>query len=412
MKVFVIFLVLIMISLTFFIPTSFAQSYVCQEHDSEITVISSKEVFYPNENMTLSVIGQPNKTTELIIENPKNTVFSETKTSTTDNTTFAYTIEANPMKGTWKIIANQDANVDILFLGVYDKPQRVLTVHATALSHSKFHTATFTIAGNPQQPLNLDVTDSMKQTVFHDKLILNSNGMCVYSLALSDFSTGVYDLEISDNTVSDSTTFSVGLQPYDPALEAVSKFTKHDASDLTKPTTPLKQVELGVSLDKIKCKSNLVLIQKYDGTPACVTESTKQKLIERGWTKPVSEWSSYVPIESEVGKIGSYGIQEENKTFELRYHIHGGDITEITSDTNGAVLKIMLNPFRDGFLKITVPRDLLDSRIGGEEDDFFVLLDRIQTTFTEESDDHERELLIPFSNDTKMVEIIGSNPDF
>ncbi|MCV0409656.1 hypothetical protein [Nitrosopumilus sp.] len=33
------------------------------------------------------------------------------------------------------------------------------------------------------------------------------------------------------------------------------------------------------------CKSEYVLVQKYDGSPACVTESTKQKLIERGWTK-------------------------------------------------------------------------------------------------------------------------------
>ncbi len=48
---------------------------------------------------------------------------------------------------------------------------------------------------------------------------------------------------------------------------------------------PLVQSEFGVNLKEIQCKQNLVLIQKYDDSPACVTESTKLKLIERGWTK-------------------------------------------------------------------------------------------------------------------------------
>ncbi len=49
--------------------------------------------------------------------------------------------------------------------------------------------------------------------------------------------------------------------------------------------SPLKQIQSGISFDEIQCKQNLVLIQKYDGSPACVTEQTKQKLVKRGWTK-------------------------------------------------------------------------------------------------------------------------------
>ncbi|MCV0391964.1 MAG: hypothetical protein K5790_01580 [Nitrosopumilus sp.] len=47
--------------------------------------------------------------------------------------------------------------------------------------------------------------------------------------------------------------------------------------------SPLKQFKSGVSFDETQCKDNLVLIQKYDGSPACVTLQTKEKLIERGW---------------------------------------------------------------------------------------------------------------------------------
>ncbi len=55
------------------------------------------------------------------------------------------------------------------------------------------------------------------------------------------------------------------------------------------PEPPLKQTQSGISFNEIQCKQNLVLIQKYDGSPACVTESTKLKLIERGWTGQKSQ---------------------------------------------------------------------------------------------------------------------------
>ncbi|MGY5149663.1 MAG: hypothetical protein ACW9W3_06340 [Candidatus Nitrosopumilus sp. bin_68KS] len=48
--------------------------------------------------------------------------------------------------------------------------------------------------------------------------------------------------------------------------------------------SPLKQFDSGVPFDEIYCKHSLMLVQKYDYSPACVTESTKQKLTERGWT--------------------------------------------------------------------------------------------------------------------------------
>lgn len=46
---------------------------------------------------------------------------------------------------------------------------------------------------------------------------------------------------------------------------------------------PLKQFKSGVPISEIECKDDLVLLQKYDGTPACVREQTIPKLIERGW---------------------------------------------------------------------------------------------------------------------------------
>ena len=47
--------------------------------------------------------------------------------------------------------------------------------------------------------------------------------------------------------------------------------------------SPLKQIEMGLQLDEIACKENLVLVQRYDGSPACVKSETIEKLIQRHW---------------------------------------------------------------------------------------------------------------------------------
>jgi len=46
---------------------------------------------------------------------------------------------------------------------------------------------------------------------------------------------------------------------------------------------PLHQYKTGIPFDKIQCKSDLVLIQKYDRAPACVSLNSYPKLVARGW---------------------------------------------------------------------------------------------------------------------------------
>lgn len=67
---------------------------------------------------------------------------------------------------------------------------------------------------------------------------------------------------------------------------------------------PLKQIQSGVPVDEIQCKENLILLQKYDGSPACVTESTKEKLVERGW-------ANIMVLNDNQREIGSYLKQVE-----------------------------------------------------------------------------------------------------
>ncbi len=46
---------------------------------------------------------------------------------------------------------------------------------------------------------------------------------------------------------------------------------------------PLKQINIGKLLDEITCKRDFILLSNYDGKPACVKNTSIQKLIQRGW---------------------------------------------------------------------------------------------------------------------------------
>ena len=48
--------------------------------------------------------------------------------------------------------------------------------------------------------------------------------------------------------------------------------------------TPLHQIKKGISPERVYCRADLELVFKAtDGSPACVTIFTKDKLVQRGW---------------------------------------------------------------------------------------------------------------------------------
>lgn len=83
--------------------------------------------------------------------------------------------------------------------------------------------------------------------------------------------------------------------------------------------SPLKQIKSGISIDEIQCKQNLVLIQKYDGSPACVTPKSAQILYERGWTLTLHV---VVNRESPTIYLGPTDIPSASNQFALNFYSH------------------------------------------------------------------------------------------
>lgn len=59
--------------------------------------------------------------------------------------------------------------------------------------------------------------------------------------------------------------------------------------------SPLKQFNMGIPYSEITYVDDLVLVQKYENSPACVTSKSIPKLIERGWIKKSNpEFSGHI----------------------------------------------------------------------------------------------------------------------
>lgn len=94
--------------------------------------------------------------------------------------------------------------------------------------------------------------------------------------------------------------------------------------------SPLEQSKSGVSSDEIQCKENMVLLQKHNGSPACVKESTMNKLIKRGWTnlepKTCPDGYSYnetlfrCVVSCERDLVYNGYTDSCTTAFELKYH--------------------------------------------------------------------------------------------
>ena len=104
----------------------------------------------------------------------------------------------------------------------------------------------------------------------------------------------------------------------------------------------------------------------------------------------------------------------EGTDFSVRYSITGGKVLGITADvpSTSLIISIETTSPDGGELTITLPRALIDSKIGTteEDDNFFVLVDDEESTdFKEiEATSTDRTLTIPFVDGTTQIEIIGT----
>ncbi len=122
-----------------------------------------------------------------------------------------------------------------------------------------------------------------------------------------------------------------------------------------------------------------------------------------------SRSSSIVPEEntSDSKPIRILGIP--NTHFDLNYQITNGDVLSAMINRDASSLVIALTTYGDGFIHLSLPRTLIDAKIGEQPDVFFVMIDGVETKFDETSDEEIRKLTISLNHPVDQVEIIGTN---
>lgn len=92
----------------------------------------------------------------------------------------------------------------------------------------------------------------------------------------------------------------------------------------------------------------------------------------------------------------------------LDYDITGGKVTGISPDIEANSIFIKLDATDQGSIAVTLPRDVIDATINGEDDDFFVIIDGEEVDFDETKTSTDRTLTIAFPAGAEEIEIIGT----
>ncbi len=95
---------------------------------------------------------------------------------------------------------------------------------------------------------------------------------------------------------------------------------------------------------------------------------------------------------------------------EPNYDIRGGEILGFEIDPKTTSLIISLDARARGELIITLPRNLIDAKIGFEDSDFNIFIDSLKLNFFDETiTSSDRTITIPFKRTNDEIKIIGTH---
>jgi plastocyanin len=203
---------------------------------------------------------------------------------------------------------------------------------------------------------------------------------------------------------------------------------------------PLKQIKSGIKFHNVECNDGLVLAKRGNSErSACVKLDTKIELTVRGWAdddraiigcrgdmaqkcfpedkeeyrKALRYYYYEYEFESKVSPQEFLLDLGEKGEFSLGYWLKGATLQSITKDPKMQSLNVELTDSKnDGYFEITIPRNLLDAKIGDSDDTFVVIADKYEIPYTEITNDFDRKVRVEFNEGTKLIKIIATSPLF
>jgi hypothetical protein len=105
---------------------------------------------------------------------------------------------------------------------------------------------------------------------------------------------------------------------------------------------------------------------------------------------------------------GTSQVTVNGSTFDVRYDVTGLDVTGIEADVQSSTVTVFVTTSDvSGTIALTLDRNFFDSKTNGEDDDFLVLADGVDTTYQESKDSASRTLTMTIPSGTNSVDVIA-----
>lgn len=133
----------------------------------------------------------------------------------------------------------------------------------------------------------------------------------------------------------------------------------------------------------------------------------------------ISSQTTFEFEEQNIPTVDTFNVKDHTsgQNFNLNYTIVGGTIKDVSIEPRDLSLIVEINSITNGMVSLQIPRLLIDSKTGSNQDEPFIVLiddEEITLPMEEPSDLNYRVLKIPFSKGDYRIDLIGTTiiPEF
>ena len=185
------------------------------ESDKVIIITPINLKFKPGEIMKFNGTAIPNKSIELVLEDPlgKEIVSDIIQVDGTGFVKFEFPTTQNTPEGTYTLIATQGKEKEFTYAGLGQLPTIPVNLEFDKLSYKIGETAEITLSGKASEIISLLIVDpSDKPKGDAISITLQPDGRGSHSLKLDGYGSGVYTAVVSKGSSQSTEVFTVGLQ--------------------------------------------------------------------------------------------------------------------------------------------------------------------------------------------------------
>ena len=204
------------------------------ESDKKIIIIPLNLKFEQGETMKFNGTALPNKSIEIVIEDPlgKEIISDVIQIDDSGVIEFEFQTTQTTPEGTYTLIATQDKHKEFIYAGLGQLPTIPVNLEFDKLSYRTGETAIITLSGKASEIISLLIIDpSDKPTEDPTSIMLQPDGRAIHSINLKGYSTGVYTAVISKGTAQSTEVFTVGLQTGSGEIKINTTKTEYNPGD-------------------------------------------------------------------------------------------------------------------------------------------------------------------------------------